>query len=94
MGPASREHEGETGRRSSATVAPASATTTAGETTRTRRTKWGRGPKLSYSARLGSDEQRLPSGLLLVRITNREGTQRAVLERYTHADAGRWRRET
>ena len=54
----------------------------------------GKSTGLSYSVRIETDEQRPPSDRLLVRLTNREGDQLAVLERYTHADAGGWRRET
>ena len=54
----------------------------------------GKSTGLSYSVRVETDEQRQPSDLLTVRLTNREGEQLAVLERYTHADAGGWRRET
>src|SRR5215212_11923037 len=54
----------------------------------------GKSTGLSYSVRVATDEQRQSSDRLLVRLTNREGEQLAVLERYTHVDAGGWRRET
>ena len=54
----------------------------------------GKSAGLSYSVRVATDEQRQSSDRLLVRLTDRDGEQLAVLERYTHADAGGWRRET
>jgi hypothetical protein len=54
----------------------------------------GKSTGLSYSVRVATDEQRQSSDRLLVRLTNREGEQLAVLESHTHADAGGWRRET
>ena len=53
----------------------------------------GESTGLSYSVRVETDEQWQSSDHLLVRLTNREGEQLVVLERYTHADAGGWRRE-
>jgi uncharacterized protein YkwD len=50
--------------------------------------------ELSYDVRIETNEQRHPSDRLLVRLTDRDGEQLAVLERYSDGDAGGWRRET
>lgn len=50
--------------------------------------------RLSYDLRIETNEQRHPSDRLLVQLTNGEGEQLAVLERYSDGDAGGWRRET
>jgi hypothetical protein len=50
--------------------------------------------RLSYELRIETNEQSHPSDRLLVRLTNREGEPLEVLERYSDADAGGWRRET
>ena len=50
--------------------------------------------RLTYSIRIETNERRHPSERLLVRLTDRDGEQLAVLERYSDEDAGGWRRET
>jgi len=54
----------------------------------------GERAELSYGIKIETEEERHPSDRLLVRLTNEEGKQLGVLERYTDADAGGWRRET
>jgi Cysteine-rich secretory protein family len=54
----------------------------------------GEDAELSYDVRIETNEQRHPSDRLLVRLTDRDGDQLAVLERYTDGDAGGWRHET
>jgi uncharacterized protein YkwD len=54
----------------------------------------GENARLSYDVRIETNELRHPSDRLLVRLTDREGEQLAVLERYSDADAGGWRHET
>jgi hypothetical protein len=54
----------------------------------------GEDAELSYDVRIETNEQRHPSDRLLVRLTDRDGEQLAVLERYTDGDAGGWRHET
>ncbi len=48
---------------------------------------------LAYDIKIGTDEREHPFDRLLVRLTDRDGEQLAVLERYTDEDAGGWRRE-
>jgi uncharacterized protein YkwD len=50
--------------------------------------------ELSYDVRIETNELRHSSDRMLVRLTDRDGEQLAVLERYTDGDAGGWRRET
>src|SRR5215218_7070249 len=54
----------------------------------------GENAELSYVVRIETNEHRHPSDRLLVRLTDRDGEQLAVLERYTDGDAGGWRHET
>jgi Cysteine-rich secretory protein family len=54
----------------------------------------GEDAELSYDVRIETNEHRHPSDRLLVRLTDRDGKQLAVLERYTDGDAGGWRHET
>jgi len=54
----------------------------------------GENTRLSYDLKIETNELHHPSDHLLVRLTNREGEQLAVLERYSDADAGGWRHET
>jgi hypothetical protein len=54
----------------------------------------GENAELSYDVRIETNEHRHPSDRLLVRLTDRDGEQLAVLERYTDGDAGGWRHET
>ena len=54
----------------------------------------GETTELSYDIRIETNEHRHPSDRLLVRLTNREGEQLAVLREYSDGDAGGWRRET
>ncbi|HSL00362.1 MAG TPA: CAP domain-containing protein [Rubrobacteraceae bacterium] len=50
--------------------------------------------RLSYRLKITADEPEPPSDRLLVRLTNEEGRQLGVLERYTDADAAdEWRRD-
>lgn len=49
---------------------------------------------LSFDLRIETNELRHPSDRLLVVLTKRDGERFAVLERYSDADAGGWRRET
>jgi hypothetical protein len=58
------------------------------------RVQVGEDAELSYDVRIETNEQRHPSDRLLVRLTDRDGEQLAVLERYTDGDAGGWRHET
>jgi uncharacterized protein YkwD len=53
----------------------------------------GEDSRLSYYLRVETNEQSHPSDRLLVRLTNREGEQLAVLERHSDGDAGDWGRE-
>jgi uncharacterized protein YkwD len=54
----------------------------------------GQDNRLSYRLKITTDEREHPSDRLLVRLTDEEGRQLKVLEKYTDADAGdRWRRE-
>jgi uncharacterized protein YkwD len=50
--------------------------------------------RLTYTIRIETKEQSHPSERLLVRLTDRNGEQLAVLERYSDADEGGWTRET
>jgi len=54
----------------------------------------GKNAELSYDVRIETNEQRHPSDRLLVRLTDQDGEQLAVLQRYTDGDAGGWRHET
>jgi uncharacterized protein YkwD len=54
----------------------------------------GEDAKLSYDVRIETNEQNHPSDRLLVRLTDQDGEQLAVLERYTDGDVGGWRHET
>ena len=54
----------------------------------------GEDAELSYDVRIETNEHRHPSDRLLVRLTDRDGEQLAVLERYTDGDGGGWRHET
>jgi uncharacterized protein YkwD len=54
----------------------------------------GESTDLSYRIRIETTERQHPSDRLVVRLTNEEGKQLAVLERYTDGDAGGWRRDT
>ena len=54
----------------------------------------GDNEELSYRVKIETTEREHPSDHLLVRLTNEEGKQIAVLERYSDADAGDWRRQT
>jgi uncharacterized protein YkwD len=49
--------------------------------------------RLTYEIKITSDEPVPPFDRLLVRLTNEEGKQVAVLEKYGGDDAGGWRRE-
>jgi uncharacterized protein YkwD len=49
--------------------------------------------ELAYGVRITTEEREPPFDRLLVRLTNEEGGQIAVLERYGKGDAGGWRRE-
>ncbi len=48
---------------------------------------------LAYGIKITTDERERPFDRLVVRLTNRDGKQLAVLKRYTGEDAGKWRRE-
>jgi hypothetical protein len=48
---------------------------------------------LAYGLKVETDEEKHPFDLLLVRLTDRDGKQLAVLERYTDRNTGKWRRE-
>jgi uncharacterized protein YkwD len=52
----------------------------------------GENTELSYEIKIETTEHRHPSDRLIVRITDRNGEQLAVLRRYTDGDAGGWRR--
>lgn len=54
----------------------------------------GDNSRLSFDLRIETNELRHPSDRLLVVLTKRDGERFAVLERYSDADAGGWRRET
>ena len=54
----------------------------------------GEDAELSYDVRIQTNEHRHPSDRLLVRLTDLDGEQLAVLERYTDGDAGGWRHES
>jgi uncharacterized protein YkwD len=54
----------------------------------------GENAELSYRIKIETTERQHPSDRLLVRLTNEEGKQLAVLRRYTDGDAGDWRRDT
>ena len=54
----------------------------------------GEDAELAYDLRIETNEQHHPSDRMLVRLTDRDGEQLAVLERYTDGDAGAWRHET
>jgi uncharacterized protein YkwD len=54
----------------------------------------GENAELSYRIKIETTERQHPSDRLLVRLTDEEGKQLAVLERYTDGDAGDWRRYT
>jgi uncharacterized protein YkwD len=54
----------------------------------------GEDAELSYDVRIETNEHRHPSDRLLVQLTDQDGKQLAVLERYTDGDAGGWRHET
>ncbi len=48
---------------------------------------------LAYAIKITTAERERPSDRLVVRLTNKNGKQLAVLKRYTGEDAGKWRRE-
>jgi uncharacterized protein YkwD len=48
---------------------------------------------LAYDIKIGTEERERTFDRLVVRLTDEEGTQLAVLKRYTDEDAGKWRRE-
>jgi uncharacterized protein YkwD len=48
---------------------------------------------LGYDIKITTDERERPFDRLVVRLTNKDGKQLAVLTKYTGEDAGRWRRE-
>ena len=52
----------------------------------------GKVTTLVYGLRIKTEERRHPSDRLVVRVTNEDGEQLAVLRRYTDEDAGEWRR--
>lgn len=54
----------------------------------------GDNSRLSFGLRIETNELRHPSDRLLVVLAKRDGERFAVLERYSDADAGGWRRET
>lgn len=54
----------------------------------------GDNSRLSFDLRIETNELRHPSDRLLVVLAKRDGERFAVLERYSDADAGGWRRET
>jgi uncharacterized protein YkwD len=58
------------------------------------RVQVGEDAELSYDVRIETNEHHHPSDRLLVRLTDQDGEQLAVLERYTDGDAGGWRHET
>jgi uncharacterized protein YkwD len=53
----------------------------------------GEDTRLAYRVKITTDELRPPVDRLLVRLTNEEGRQIAVLEKYGSGDAGGWRHE-
>jgi hypothetical protein len=53
----------------------------------------GENTQLAYGIKVTTDEPLPPFDRLLVRLTNEEGKQIAVLEKYGGDDAGGWRRE-
>jgi hypothetical protein len=54
----------------------------------------GENESLSYDLRVETNEWRHPSDRLLVVLSDPDGEQLAVLERYSDADAGGWRHES
>jgi hypothetical protein len=48
---------------------------------------------LAYDIKITTDERDHPFDRLLVRLTDEDGKQIAVLRKYTDEDAGKWRRE-
>ncbi|HET7271456.1 MAG TPA: CAP domain-containing protein [Rubrobacter sp.] len=52
----------------------------------------GKETRLIYGLRIKTEERRHPSDRLVVRVTNEDGKQLAVLRRYTDEDAGERRR--
>jgi uncharacterized protein YkwD len=48
---------------------------------------------LAYDIKITTDERERPFDRLVVRLTNKDGKQLAVLKKYTGEDAGKWRRE-
>ena len=48
---------------------------------------------LAYNIKIGTDERQHPFDRLVVRLTDEDGKQLAVLNKYTDEDAGKWRRE-
>jgi uncharacterized protein YkwD len=54
----------------------------------------GENTELSYRIKIETTERQHPSDRLAVRLMDRKGEQLAVLESYTDADAGGWRRDT
>jgi uncharacterized protein YkwD len=53
----------------------------------------GQNTELAYGIKITADEPLPPFDRLLVRLTNEEGKQIAVLQRYGGGDAGGWRRD-
>ena len=53
----------------------------------------GQNTQLAYGIKITADEPQPPFDRLLVRLTNEEGKQIAVLEKYGGDDAGGWRRD-
>jgi uncharacterized protein YkwD len=53
----------------------------------------GQNTELAYGIKITADEPLPPFDRLLVRLTNEEGKQIAVLEKYGGGDAGGWRRD-
>ena len=53
----------------------------------------GENSHLTYEIKITADEPLPPFDRLVVRLTNEEGKQVAVLEKYGGGDAGGWRRE-
>ena len=48
---------------------------------------------LAYDIKIGTDGREHPFDRLVVRLTDQDGKQLAVLNKYTDEDAGKWRRE-
>ncbi len=64
-----------------------------GEDDLSQKIRVGQNAQLAYGVKITTGERRYPFDRLLVRLTDEEGRQIAVLKEYGYADAGGWRRE-